>query len=120
MLDTFRFSSVQRGERLAVAISDRSSPWYVQHAPCPRLTVALLASAMFSVLNLSTQSLSSVSDKVRTSFKPNHSCRTMARDVPLDSHYTETSVDGRNNFNMDSTRSQTSEEKSQPLLCGST
>ena len=39
-----------------------------------------------------------------------------ARDKPLESHITGTSVYGRNGFNMDSTSCQTSEEKSPPLF----
>ena len=37
-------------------------------------------------------------------------------DEPLHSHYTGTTVHGRNNFNMDGTSSETSEEKSPPHL----
>ena len=56
------------------------------------------------------------SDKIRTIIWPNHSGRTPRGEEPLHSHYKGTSVHGRNNFNMDSTSSQTSEKKSPPLL----
>ena len=60
------------------------------------------------------------SDEVRTIIRPNHSRRTATGDEPRHSHYTATSVHGRDNFNMDSTSSQTSEQKSPALLGGPT
>ena len=56
------------------------------------------------------------SDKFRTIIWPNHSGHTPTKDEPLHSHDTGTGVHGRNEFNMDSTSSQTSEEESPPLL----
>ena len=55
-------------------------------------------------------------NEVRNIIRPNHSRRIATGDDPLRSHYTGTSVHERNDFNMDSTSSQTSEEKSPPLL----
>ena len=60
------------------------------------------------------------SDKVRTIIWPNHSGRNPTGDEPLYSHYTGSSVHGRNDFNVDSTSSQTSEEKSSRLLVSPT
>ena len=56
------------------------------------------------------------SNEVRTVIRPNHSRSTPTGDKPLNSHYTGTSVHGRDNFNMDSTSSETSAEKFPPLL----
>ena len=76
--------------------------------------------AMLSVIHFSTHSRSSFSapmkNEVGTIIRPNHSRSTPTGDEPLHSHYTRTSVHGRDNFNMDSTSRETSEKKSPPLL----
>ena len=56
------------------------------------------------------------SNQVRNIIRSNHSRRTPTGDEPLHSYYTRTSVHGRDDFNVDSTSSETSEEKSPPLL----
>ena len=60
------------------------------------------------------------SNEVRTIIRPNHSRHTPTGDEPLHSHYTGSSVLGRDNFNMNSTSSETSEAKSAPLLSSPT
>ena len=57
-----------------------------------------------------------LSHNVRAIIWPNHSGFSPGRDKPLESNYTRTSLHVRNNFNMDSTISQTSDERSPPLL----
>ena len=76
------------------------------------------SAAMLSVFHFSIPSRSSFSAPMK--FVP-LSYRIIARctpsgDEPLHSHYTGTSVHGRENFNMDSTSSETKEGKSPPLL----
>ena len=56
------------------------------------------------------------SNEVHTIIRPNHSRSSPTGDQPLHSHYTGTSFHGRDDFNMDSTSSETSEETSPPLL----
>ena len=55
-------------------------------------------------------------NEIRTVIRPNHRRRTPTGDKPLHSIFTGTSVHGWNDFNMDITSFQTSEEKSPPLL----
>ena len=56
------------------------------------------------------------SHDVRTIHSPNHSWLTPAGYEPLDSRYTRTSDDGRNDFKIDSTSSETRGEKFTPLV----
>ena len=63
-----------------------------------------------------SRSLFAAPMKFVSSSEKNHSRRTPTGDEPLHSHYTGASVHGRNHFNMDSASSQTSDEKSPPLL----
>ena len=60
------------------------------------------------------------SNEVRTIIRTNDGRSTPTEDESLHFHYTGTSVHGRNDFNMESTGSQTIEEKSPPLVGGST
>ena len=56
------------------------------------------------------------SNEVLTIMRTNHSSCTATGDEPLHSNYSGTIIHGREDFNMDNTSSQTSGEKSPPLL----
>ena len=75
------------------------------------------SAAMLIVFHFSIPSRSSFSAPIKfVPLSDKITGRTPMGDEPLHSHYAGTGVHGRDNFNMDGPSSQTSEEKSPPLL----